>query len=115
MTSKDTLYKQLLSTAESAGLKVISDERCCQLLAWVYHIGGFTEESTHNVKLRESIFTAQRRLNILGGEKPNQELLPIFQKYNKELECFIKEKIDKPQWLIDLEKEYGLRSYNNKN
>ncbi|MFK8302661.1 hypothetical protein ACI75Y_07090 [Capnocytophaga stomatis] len=114
MTTKDTFLAKLFVTAENAGLKIISDEKCCQLLAWVYHIGGYTEESTHNVKLRESIFTAQKRLNILGGETPNAQLLPAFQKYEKELSDFINKKTNRPQWLTDLEKEYGLRSYKNK-
>ena len=63
-----TFYKSLLSTAEEAGIKMLSDERCCQLLAWVLELGGYTEESTHNFKLNQDILIAQKRLNILGGE-----------------------------------------------
>lgn len=111
MTFKNTLYKQFLNTAENAGLKIISDEKCCQLLAWVYHIGGYTEESTHNVKLRESIFTAQKRLNILGGEIPNQELVEILKEYTHQLKAFIDGKIEKPLWLDELEKHYKIRPY----
>lgn len=110
---KTNLYQQLLETAQSAGLKVISDERCCQLMAWLLEIGGYTEESTHNLKLRTDIFTAQKRLNLFGGEKPNTELLPIFRERHQELLAFIKEETDKPQWLINLEKHYEMRAFKN--
>lgn len=107
------LYKQLLETAECAGLKVISDERCCQLMAWLLEVGGYTEESTHNQKLREDIFTAQKRLNLFGGETPNAELLPIFKEFHQEITSFIEGKTEKPSWLTSLEKHYKIRPYNN--
>lgn len=69
--------------------------------------------STHNQKLREDIFTAQKRLNLFGGEIPNAELLPIFKEFHKELINFIKGKTEKPEWLINLEKYYKIRPYNN--
>ena len=73
-----TFYKSLLNTAEEAGIKMLSDERCCQLLAWVLELGGYTEESTHNFKLNQDILIAQKRLNVLGGETPNTEIVTIF-------------------------------------
>lgn len=108
----DNLYGQLIKTAENTGLKILSDERCCQLMVWLLEIGGYTEESTHNVKLREDIFAAQKRLNLLGGETPNIELLPILKGFHKEILSFIKEENEKPLWLVELEKHYKIMEYN---
>ena len=108
-----TLYKSIIETAEQVGIKVLSDTRCCQLLAWVLEIGGYTEESTHNFKLNQDIHIAQKRLNILGGETPNTELLTIFQKYHSELLNYLNKKTKKPQWLIDFENYYKLKPYKN--
>lgn len=105
------LYEQLLETAEYVDLKIIPDERCCQLIAWVYEIGGYTEESTHNEKLRTDIFTAQKRLNLLGGETPNIELLPKLKEYLKQLNDFVNEKIEKPKWMVDFENYYEIKKY----
>lgn len=108
-----TFYKALLITAEEAGINIISNERCCQLLAWVLEIGGYTEESTHNFKLNQDIHIAQKRLNILGGETPKAELITIFQKYHSELLNFLNKKTKKPQCLIDFENYYKLKPYKN--
>ena len=108
-----TLYKLITDTAEQAGIKVLSDARCCQLLAWVLDIGGYTEESTHNIKLNQDIHIAQRRLNITGGAIPNIELITIFQKYHSELLNYLNKKTKKPQWLIDFENYYRLKPYKN--
>nr|DAX59940.1 MAG TPA: EscU cleavage protein, flagella, Intein.2A [Caudoviricetes sp.] len=108
-----TLYKSIVETAEQAGIKVLSDARCCQLLAWVLEIGGYTEESTHNLKLNQDILMAQKRLNILGGETPNTEMVTILKKYHSELLNYLNKKTKKPQWLIDFENYYKLKPYNN--
>ena len=108
-----TFYKALLNTAEEAGIKMLSDERCCQLLAWGLEIGGYKEESTNNFKLNQDIHIAQKRLNILGGETPKAELITIFQKYHSELLNFLNKKTKKPQWLIDFENYYKLKPYKN--
>lgn len=108
-----TLYKLITDTAEQAGIKVLSDARCCQLLAWVLDIGGYTEESTHNIKLNQDIHIAQRRLNITGGGIPNIELITIFNEYHSELLNYLNKKTEKPQWLIDFENYYKLKPYKN--
>lgn len=108
-----TFYKSLLSTAEEAGIKMLSDERCCQLLAWVLELGGYTEESTHNFKLNQDILIAQKRLNILGGETPKTEMVTILKKYHSELLNYLNKKTKKPQWLIDFEYYYKLKPYKN--
>ena len=57
-------YEKLVATAEQCGLKIISDDFCCKLLAWVYMFGAEMEIVTYNVKLRTDISSAQKRLNI---------------------------------------------------
>jgi hypothetical protein len=57
--------------------------------------------------LSTNIFEAQRRLNILGGEVPNRELMIRLQEYIKQIPEFY----DPPQWVLDLEKRYGIKSY----
>lgn len=109
---KNSLYQSILETALNADLQVLSDEKCCQLMAWLLNIGGYTEESTHNPKLKADIFYAQKRLNILGGEIPTPENIPMIKKYHKELIAYLNEEIEKPQWLISLEHYYKLRPYN---
>ena len=108
-----TLYKLITDKAEQAGIKVLSDARCCQLLAWVLDIGGYTEESTHNIKLNQDIHIAQRRLNITGGGIPNIELITIFNEYHSELLNYLNKKTEKPQWLIYIENYYKLIPYKN--
>lgn len=107
------LYSQILLTAESIGLKVISDDKCCQLLSWLYHIGGNTEASTHNKKLFHDINAAARRLNFNDGTQPNIHLLPLLRRYYDELSLYIIKKSDKPEWLEELEKHYGLKPYKH--
>ena len=109
----NNLYQAIVETALNAGLQVFSDEKCCRLMAWLLNIGGYTEESTHNSKLKADIFYAQKRLNILGGEIPTPENIPMIKKYHKELIAYLNEEIEKPQWLIDLENYYQLRPYKN--
>ncbi len=49
-----TEYERFVRTAEQCGLKVVSDDTCCMVLAWLYiHGGGY--EVGYNVKLRTDI------------------------------------------------------------
>lgn len=79
------MYRQLLDTAEQCGIKVVSDDWCCKLLAWLLVCGGSSEMVTYNVKLREDILIAQKRLNVFGGKTPNKELAKKMRKYVTEI------------------------------
>lgn len=107
------IYYDTIDTAEKAGIYIISNDKCCQLLAWLLVIGGYTEESTHNKKLTIDLQFAAKRLNIGGAQTPNQKLLPVFRTYNNELIEYIKKKKNKPQWLIKIEEYYKLKPYKN--
>lgn len=103
------LYEQLLATAEQADLKIVSDDKCCRLLAWLYAYGGGNEAVTMNMKLNRDILTAQKRLNLFGGEKVNKELLPKLQEYIKQVEPIVQLKSkEHPQWVYDICDYYGL-------
>lgn len=95
-------YQKMLDTCESAGIKIISDDKCCRLLAWLLVHGGGNESTTINLKLNADILQAQKRLNLFGGERPNKDLVPKLQEYIKQAETC------NPWWISDLCKYYGL-------
>jgi hypothetical protein len=100
----DNLLDQWYRAFESIGIKILSDDFCCQLLAWLNVYGGNTEDVNLNIKLRTDIFEAQKRLNLYGGELPNAELLPKLQDFIKSLSDYN----NPPEWVKELEKKYGL-------
>ena len=99
------LHKYFYDTALSAGIPLIASDKCCQLLAWLYVYGGANEQVVFDDRLREAIFYAQKRLNIEGGEITDQELTPVLQYYIKSIVDFKKP----PDWVINLENEYGIK------
>jgi hypothetical protein len=107
------LYRALHKTAKSAGIKVLSDDKCCQLLAWLLHFGGGQEATVFNILLNGDISEAQDRLNLHGGECANAELLPALQLYSMDAENYLTGKIMKPEWVIDIENKYNLRPYKD--
>ncbi len=99
-----TEYERFVRTAEQCGLKVVSDDTCCMVLAWLYvHGGGY--EVGYNVKLRTDIKYAQKRLNIEGSEIPDSELCDTLRERIKELQA------TRPKWLYELKERYGLPDY----
>jgi hypothetical protein len=100
---------QFYRTAGLAGLKIIPDDKCCRLLAWLYVYGGGNEQVL-NPRVSDMIFYAQGRLNLLDGETPkNVDLLPVLQGYIKSLPD--ENYNNPPEWVIELEKEYGIKPY----
>lgn len=85
-----SFYKQFLATAENASIPVLSDEYCCELLAWLQVFGGGNEAVTHNEKLIIHWRIAQKRLNIFAGERPNSNLINLYKAKWKELEPYTK-------------------------
>lgn len=102
------LWASMLQTSFVAGIKIISDDTCCKLLAWVFVLGGGTEESTHNIKLNTALMHAQKRANLLGGERVNLEFLEPIKNYSQDLNNFIEKKAQRPEWLTKLETEYNI-------
>jgi len=100
------LYRQLINSCEAAGLKVISDEKCCKLLAWLYAYGGSTESVVFSYKLNEDIQYAQKRLNVFGGEKINTD--EQLRGYLLEVEKSCQGKAPHPPWAYEICDYYGL-------
>lgn len=106
----EDLFRRIQRTAKGTGMKLISDEHCCKLLAWLYAYGGGTEAVTLNFVLNEDIKYAQKRLNIIGGDIPNTELLPLLQKYMREIDAFKSGAAKKqPAWVKEICKYYRLK------
>jgi hypothetical protein len=114
------LREQLYAAAESVGMKIVSDDLCCRVLAYLYTYGGGNEMVVFNDRLRADIFEAQKRLNlnpIDGDPRPNAELLPVLQDYIKsitggdEREFWLgnREHETPPEWVIELEKRYKIK------
>lgn len=101
-------YEKLLATALQCGLKVISDDFCCKLLAWLYVYGGERESVLYNVKLRAEIMYAQSRLNLHGGEVPDAELSSRLRQYVNE--CGSYSHPARPCWMDEIDKRYGIRT-----
>lgn len=132
MNTGSSLYSALINTSEELGFKVVSDERCCELMAFVYYFGH--ESVIFDEKLNADVLHAQKRLNLYGGETPNPDLLPMLKEKIKELvrataehALIIKAAKDKhksledkmaasnnvpgikwPEWLIKLAKDYKI-------
>lgn len=116
-----SIYESYIATCKSCGIKPISDDWCCRLLAIVYVYGGNSESFTHNMKLLADVEYAQERLNIKGGCIPDAELLPELQQYIKEIEEGLSEseyidnkdyvfaKLIKPNWVVsEMKKRYNI-------
>lgn len=99
------MYEDLVKTANQCGLKIISDDFCAKLLAWLLYCGN-TESVVYNEKLRIDIMEAQRRLNCYGGEIPNQELAEKLQKYSSDFgDWNLREE---PSWVSEIKIRYDL-------
>lgn len=99
-----TDYERLLETAAECGLKIVSDDTCCKVLAWLYVLGGGYEVS-YNTKLLADIRYAQKRINIFGSETPDATLCELLQMRVKELE---KKQAD---WISEIKERYKLPEY----
>ena len=88
---------------DKIGASSLTDDDCCQLLAWMHYDRGATE-FLDNFALVKDIKVAQQRLNIYGGEVPNVNLIEKFNEFCKELDQDVK-----PGWFIEIEKKYNLK------
>lgn len=98
-------YEDLVKTANQCGLKIISDDFCAKLLAWLLYCGN-TESVVYNEKLRTDITEAQRRLNCYGGEIPNQELVEKLRKYSSDFGGWNFH--EEPSWVSEIKIRYDL-------
>jgi len=95
----------LFLALDKIGVSSLSDEQCCQLLAWLHHDRGLNEASVHHWALNRDIQIARQRLNIYGGQIPNGKLLGRFNECHQELEA----SEVKPEWFDAIEEKYKLK------
>jgi len=115
MSDMSIFRKQFYDTALSAGIPIISGDKCCQLMAYLYVYGGENEQMTTDGRISSAMLYAQKRLNILCGEVPNLELLPVLQDYIKQAANKHGVPYDEPpEWVIELEKEFGIKPHRSK-
>jgi len=105
------LQKQWYEACYLSGVKPLSDDKCCQILAWTYLYG--SEECIYNLKFSGAIMAAQKRLNIFGGETPAISTVETLQKYIKSVSATA-DPLDPslehpPEWVYELEKEFGIK------
>ncbi|MDR2733393.1 MAG: hypothetical protein LBC99_01970 [Spirochaetota bacterium] len=105
-----SLTYQFFDALLDAELLEVSDELCCQILAWVSVYGGEHEAAVMNPGLNTAIRAAQKKLNILGGEVPDLKLVPVMVEYIRS----ITDHDNPPSWVPELEKQYGVESYRRK-
>jgi hypothetical protein len=95
----------LFLALDKIGVSSLSDEQCCQLLAWLHHEKGSNEASVHHWALNRDIQVAQQRLNLYGGQIPNGKLIELFNEYRQDLEA----SEVKPLWFEAIEEKYNLK------
>jgi hypothetical protein len=115
--------RALYETSANAGLKIISDDKCCRLLAWLYVYGGGNEQTIEG-RLKDAILYAQKRLKIEGSETPDSKTVQSIQGYIKDiagentLAFFTNAQNSKyynpPEWVIEIEKEYGIKPHRQR-
>lgn len=101
-------YRALLDTALECGIKIISDDFCCKLLAWLYVFGSYSEASVFHQKLHADLQYAQRRLNINGGEIPDVELSKKLRQYIAE--CGDWSNPIYPDWIKEIDTRYEIKT-----
>jgi hypothetical protein len=110
------LREEMYALGATLGYKILPDEVCCQLLAWVYMYGDLGEAAVFDDHLRVDVLEAQKRVNMFGAEELNVELVEKMKGYIKELLGEYTEKTfganhfyeyPRPDWLVELEKRYG--------
>jgi hypothetical protein len=97
------LQRQWYEACYLSGVKQLSDDECCQVLAWTYIYG--SEECIYNLKFNGAIMAAQKRHKILGSETPSAETVLTLQKYIKS----VSDLEHPPEWVYELEQMFGIK------
>ena len=96
-----SLYRQMLNTANGAGISILSEDRKCQLLALAYTFGD--ESFVFGERLYTDTFFAAETLRCYGGGRMAPETIRRIAKYAAEL------KDGRPEWLHTIEARYGVK------
>lgn len=94
-------YWSVLVSSMSMGFPALSENRCAQLLVWLYQFGGGYEAVTQNKKMFIDITFAQYHFNVYGASIIDNELI---KQYNTELYTLK----DFPDWCNYIFQKYNL-------
>ena len=78
MTTND-FYQAMLDTSLNCGIKILSDDFCCKLLAWLCMFGGEKEATTQNKKMRAEILYAQKKIKHIRRRSCQQSVTSTFK------------------------------------
>ncbi len=94
------LYRQMQNACHQIGVKILSDDTCCRLLAVVFKFGD--ESAVYSEIMRMDIREAQARAGILPGMVPDEAMIWKVKRYGNQIErgC--------ADWLAGLEARYGV-------
>lgn len=107
-----TPFEDMSDAFASVGIKMVSDDKCCQVLAWLYVFGGGCEAVVLNKAFNGLIRISQDRLNLKGGCVPNMVLLPLLQRYTKEAEAYEAGKShDGKDWVNSINTQFNMKSF----
>lgn len=96
-----SFYRQMLNTANSAGISILSEERKCQLLALAYTLGD--ESFVFAERLHTDTLFAAETLRCYGGGQMEPKIIRRIAKYASDL------RDGRPEWLRTLEDLYGVQ------
>lgn len=96
----DMMYNQMKAACDQIGVKILSDDTCCKLLAVVYAYGD--ESAVYSDVMRHDIRQAQERAGIWPGRALDQKMIWHIADYAHQIES------GKADWLGALGERYGM-------
>lgn len=104
----ESLYGQMVETAENAGINIVGIERAAQVLAVVYLYGD--ESAVYSEKMKIDIAYICRKYGVYGTGTPDEAFISKIKKYVGEIrDCW------KPQWLRCIEGSYKVIFHEYRN
>ena len=101
---ESSLRAQWNQACLTAGIPVMSEDKCARLLAVLYVYGGGDEQFVMNKNFTDDVLYIQKRFNVQGGCIPDTHFCVLLKKYVRNLELL--DKLNKkPQWAARLMKE----------
>lgn len=107
----ENFRKAMYRTCLNADMPILSRDTAAKILAVTYIQGG-DERLVLSPKMKADVDYIQDRFDIHGGETMDAELHRRTKAYVRELEDYIKDKNNWPQWVYDfIQERYGFRLY----
>lgn len=94
------LYRQMLDACQQIGVKMLSDDTCCRLLAVAFKFGD--ESAVYSEIMRMDIREAQARAGLLPGAVPDEAMIWEVKRYANQIER------KRAGWLSELGERYGV-------